>query len=99
MAVLRDAQKSVYPFVVGYYTDAQRTIREGTWKLILYPKARRTQLFDLASDPDEMHDLSTQPEQASRIANLRAKLLGWLKENGDPDVEAVAAMRVRTPNP
>ncbi|EDY19971.1 sulfatase [Chthoniobacter flavus Ellin428] len=97
--VLRDAQKTVYPFVVGYYTDAQRAIREGTWKLILYPKAKRTQLFYLASDPDEMHDLSAQPEQARRLADLRIKLLGWLKENGDPDVEAVAATPAPSSNP
>jgi arylsulfatase A-like enzyme len=99
LPVLRDAQKTVYPFVVGYYTDAQRAIREGTWKLILYPKAGRTQLFDLANDPDEMHDLSAQPKQASRLADLRTILLRWLKENGDPNVETVAALPVPAANP
>ena len=37
------AQKTVHPFVVGYFTDTQRAIREWPWKLILYPKAKRTQ--------------------------------------------------------
>jgi arylsulfatase A-like enzyme len=82
----------VYPLVVGYYTDAQRAIREWPWKLILYPKVKRVQLFHLADDPDELHDLSTSSEQAERIADLRAKLLAWLKENGDPNVDAVAAI-------
>jgi len=92
--VLRDARKSVYPFIVGYFTDTQRAIREGLWKLVLYPKARRTQLFDLASDPNELNDLSWQPDQIGRIRNLREKLVNWLKENGDPNVEAVAATPV-----
>jgi arylsulfatase A-like enzyme len=91
LPVLRDAQKSVYPFLTGYFTDAQRAIREWPWKLILYPKARRTQLFNLASDPNELNDLSGQPDQAARVADLRTKLLGWLKENGDPDFEIVSA--------
>jgi arylsulfatase A-like enzyme len=92
--VLRDAGKSVYPFLVGYYTDVQRAIREGPWKLILYPKAKRAQFFNLADDPDEMNDLSASAEQADRIADLRAKLLSWLKENGDPNVDTVAATPV-----
>lgn len=88
--VLRDAGKAVYPFLIGYYTDAQRAIREGSWKLILYPKAKRAQLFNLADDPDEIDDLSTRADQVGRIADLRAQLLAWLRENGDPNVDAVA---------
>jgi arylsulfatase A-like enzyme len=91
---LRDATKPVYPFVVGYFTDTQRGIREWPWKLVLYPKVQRVQLFNLAEDPDELNDLSAKPEQAARIGELRAKLLAWLKENGDPDLDAVAAMPV-----
>jgi hypothetical protein len=52
------------------------------------------QLFNLAEDPDELNDLSGSSEQASRIADLRQKLLTWLKENGDPNLDAIAA----TPN-
>ena len=89
--VLHDAQKSIHPFLVGYFTDAQRAIREWPWKLILYPKAKRIQLFDLAHDPDELNDLSSQPDQAARVTELRIKLLGWLKENGDPDFDLVSA--------
>jgi arylsulfatase A-like enzyme len=92
--VLRDAHQSAHPFVVGYYTDTQRGIREGSWKLIVYPKAKRTQLFDLSADPDELSDLSSQPGQSSRVADLRTKLLQWLKENGDPNLAEVEAAPV-----
>ena len=92
LPALRDAQKQVHPFVVGYFTDTQRAIREGPWKLVLYPQVKRTQLFDLAHDPDEMTDLSAQPEHAGRVTDLHGKLVAWLKENADPNVDAVAAM-------
>lgn len=89
--VLRDGRQRLHPFVVSYFTDAQRAIREEQWKLVLYPRAQRTQLFDLLADRDELNDLSAQPEHAERMAGLRGKLLGWLKENGDPNFDAVAA--------
>ena len=39
------------------YTDVQRAVRDDRWKLIVYPKVHKTQLFDLRDDPGEMHDL------------------------------------------
>jgi len=73
----------IYPFIVGYFQDSQRMIRDGTWKLAWYPKTDRWQLFDLASDPNELNDLIDDASQKERIADLRTKLLGWLKEHHD----------------
>jgi arylsulfatase A-like enzyme len=52
------------------YRDVQRAVRKANWKLIRYPKVDVTQLFDLASDPDEMKDLSRDPAQASRVKEM-----------------------------
>lgn len=82
--VLTGKAGSIYPHLIGYYTDTQRAIRDDRWKLILYPKAVKQQLFDLANDPNELHDLSSKPEHAERLVALRATLEAWLKENGDP---------------
>jgi len=82
--VLRGEKSEIYPFIVGYFQDSQRMIREGNWKLIWYPKIERWQLFNLAADPNELHDLSQESQQTERIADLRGKLFGWLKEHGDP---------------
>jgi arylsulfatase A-like enzyme len=89
LPALRDPRATVHPFVVGYFTDTQRAIREGSWKLVLYPRADRMQLFDLARDPDEIVDLSAQAEHAARRAELHGKLVAWLEENGDPAIESV----------
>ena len=75
---------SLYPFVVGYFTDTQRTIRSERWKLIRYPQIGREQLFDLGVDPDEMHDLIGRPEVKDIADELRVKLADWLREHGDP---------------
>jgi arylsulfatase A-like enzyme/Tfp pilus assembly protein PilF len=51
-----------------------RVVREGRWK---YVQAPRPELFDLASDPEERHDLA--PSQASRAEAMRAALAGILE--------------------
>jgi arylsulfatase A-like enzyme len=80
--VLRSEQKEIHPFIVSYFQDSQRMIREGDWKLIWYPKIDRWQLFNVADDSDELHDL-IDDGQHDRIANLRGKLIAWLRDHGD----------------
>jgi arylsulfatase A-like enzyme len=82
--VLAGKETSLYPQVFGCFTDTQRMIRDERWKLIWYPKIARYQLFDLATDPDEMRDLAAGTEQSARLAEMKSKLEAWLKENGDP---------------
>lgn len=65
------------------YEDVQRAIRDDRWKLTRYPQVDRTQLFDLRNDPDELHDLSTEPNQAERIDRLLASMREWQQDLGD----------------
>ena len=82
--LLRGETQAVHDFVTGYYTDTQRCIRQGEWKLIRYPFLGKVQLFHLASDPDELHDLSARQEHGETLARLNAALDGWLAANHDP---------------
>jgi hypothetical protein len=52
------------------------------WKVVVYPKLDRWQLFDLKSDPLELRDLAN--EGHPRFAGLRDRLEAWRKEAGDP---------------
>lgn len=84
MPVLRGAESSLYPFIVAYFTDTQRMIRDDRWKFAIYPRAGRIQLFDLQNDPLEMHELSNDPKHETMRSALEAKLKAWLKEHNDP---------------
>lgn len=81
--VMRGEKQEIYPFVVGYFQDSQRMIREGNWKLAWYPKIGRWQLFDVANDPHELRDLIDDAEQKERVAELHQKLQTWMQEHGD----------------
>jgi hypothetical protein len=50
-------------------------LRDGRWKMIHETDSGRSQLFDLAADPDEKCDLSGQMPE--RTAVYREHLLGW----------------------
>jgi len=82
--VLRDKMDAIYPFIIGYFQDSQRMVREGDWKLIWYPKIDRWQLFNVATDPQELSDVIDEAAHREKMADLRGKLLRCLKDKGDP---------------
>ena len=65
-------------------TPCQRSISDDQWKLIRYPLIDKTQLFDVANDAHEEHDLAAQPEQAGKIKELMGKLAEWQRRVDDP---------------
>lgn len=74
----------VHPYVIGYFTNTQRMIREKNWKLVWYPHLARYQLFDLANDPLELNNRFEDDSQSDRIFSLRNKLENWLRQHQDP---------------
>lgn len=52
------------------YRDVQRAVCDARWKLIRYPKIDKTQLFDLADDPEETRDLSGDQRYAEHRRRL-----------------------------
>ena len=90
--VLSGGAAEVYDEIFGYFTDTQRMVRGSDgWKLIWYPAIQRTQLFHVNDDPEERHDRSAEPAQATRLARLRATLAGWQRANGDAALLATTA--------
>jgi N-sulfoglucosamine sulfohydrolase len=41
------------------------------------------ELYDLKSDPFEMHNLATEPENAQRLSALRTEVKAWMQSQGD----------------
>ena len=72
------------------YKDIQRAVRKGPWKLLRYPKVDKTQLFNLADDPNETKDLAGEPAQAGRVKEMLALMADQQKLWDDKDPLTVA---------
>ncbi len=72
-----------YDAIYGAYMDFQRSVTQDGYKLILYPEVPKALLFNLAADPDEIHDLSDDPAQKQRITRLFRRLTALQPETGD----------------
>jgi len=54
---------------------------ESGWGKQIVPEE---QLYDLVLDPNENRDLSSEPEHAGTLADLRDRLIRWMEETDDP---------------
>lgn len=82
-AVLKGEQSSFRDGIFLSYRDVQRAYRDARWKIIRYPQVGVTQLFDLEEDPDELHNLASDPDQQSRVADMLKRLSEWQQHFGD----------------
>jgi len=89
--VLRGERAAVRDDLLLAYRHLQRAIVTPEWKLIRYPEIGREQLFDMRNDPDEIRDLSADPNHSSRRTALRARMATLMREAGDPLASAIAA--------
>lgn len=64
------------------YRDCQRSWRDDLFKLIVYPRINRAQLFNLQDDPFETKDLSA--DQPERVAAMKEQLRTAQQRFGDP---------------
>lgn len=59
----------------GNDENPDAAVREGRWKLLWHNRTARAELYDLATDPAESHDLAAR--EPERVAALAKKLLAW----------------------
>lgn len=93
-ATLKDPAKPARTELLFAYRNVQRAVRDDRWKLIRYPLVNKTQLFDLQTDPHEIHNLADQPAKAAKVAELLALMARQQKEFGD-----TAPLFVANPSP
>ncbi|MBN1910249.1 MAG: sulfatase-like hydrolase/transferase [Pirellulales bacterium] len=67
--------------------EMRRLYAEGArgepWTLFFRPTKPREELFDVANDPDEIHDLAGKPEYQDTLKRLREVHLRWANETRD----------------
>jgi len=70
------------------YTPNVRGVRTDGWKYIHYPHGdggpdrHKAELYDLAADPQEEHNLIDQPAHAAKLAELKAELARLMEASG-----------------
>jgi len=79
LPVISGKKEAVYEEIYGYFRDKQRMVRTERFKLIHYPHLDRYQLFDLASDPNELLDISQEPASEETMESLKRKLMKWIR--------------------
>ena len=52
--------------------------------MTMLPDPPEWELYDLEADPSQFHNLATDPAQAATLDRMKALLLEWQKETGDP---------------
>ena len=86
-AAMHDPRVRPHDAAFGAYRDFQRSVRDDTHKLIVYPHLPRLQLFDLAADPWETRDLaasvSTDPAVNAVAQRLFERLQQLQQDVGD----------------
>ena len=81
--VMNSEAKGVRDSVFLAYRQFQRSVRDVRWKIIVYPHINKTQLFDLANDPHEVKDLSSDATHSKTIERLTGMLKDWQQKLGD----------------
>lgn len=83
MTALRESSPDVTGTIYGAYTDTQRMITQGSHKLIVYPQISTRLLYDLAADPQELHNLADVDGTMELQRQLFAELNRQQRLTGD----------------
>lgn len=76
---LRGEKPSWRDYVHGEHAHQQHYLTDGKVKYVWWPANGREQLFDLVSDPNELHDLALRNGHADVIATWRQRLIERLR--------------------
>jgi N-sulfoglucosamine sulfohydrolase len=89
--ILNLAHGLPYPFASDLYASPtwQATLQRnekyyGLRSVEAYIHRPRHELYDLQTDPDELHNLAESAEHAQKLAELQKKLKAWQKRTSDP---------------
>ncbi|MEC9004323.1 MAG: sulfatase-like hydrolase/transferase [Planctomycetota bacterium] len=83
LPLIKGETRKGYDAVYGAYLALQRSVREGPYKLILYPKIAQQVLYNVEQDPLELKDLAGDAKYLEVKKKLFARLLELQQQTGD----------------
>ncbi|MFP6618272.1 MAG: sulfatase-like hydrolase/transferase [Pirellulaceae bacterium] len=83
LPLIKGETREGYDAVYGAYLALQRSVREGPYKLILYPKISQQVLYNVEQDPLELKDLAGDAKYLQVKKKLFARLLELQQQTGD----------------
>jgi len=83
LPLISEKRAQNYDAIYGGYMNLQRMVRKDNWKLIMYPKIKKMLLFNLETDPAEMHNLADDPQYAAKIKELQKAFRQLQRQTGD----------------
>lgn len=81
--LIHGSVKEQHDAMFCWYRTFQRSVRTHEHKLIVYPEAGVTQLFDIVKDPWETSDVSSRREYAAVKGHLLDRLRKFQRDLGD----------------
>jgi choline-sulfatase len=91
LELVRGNTKNWRPFIdlehsMCYNKDHWNALTDGQFKYIYYAYDGREELFDLAGDSGELHNLAAEPAHKTRLLKWRQRMAEHLSERGEPFV-------------
>lgn len=80
------------------WEDAARSDPKSRAIVERYHARPSEELYDLAADPKEQHNLASEPKHAAELKALRAELDAWMREQGDRQTVFAAPRLLSDPN-
>ena len=88
--LLKNQNKQINEEIYGTYSccaenyfDYQRMIRKEGFKLMLFPKNRRIELYDIENDPNEINNLAFNMKYKDKIVDLANDFIELQKKYND----------------
>ncbi len=85
ISMIGDRRRTHFYGEVGEDRSATRMLHDGRYKLIYYPVGNRIQLFDLAEDPAELHDLAETEAHVACASDVARAHGGHVREGRSVD--------------
>jgi len=83
-----EAHRPMLAVMKDLYAKGQLTPEQA---LFMEPRKPEEELFDLQSDPHELHNLADSPDHQDILNEMRAALEQWIKETSDTGIPAARA--------